>query len=121
MRFSHLLRALRWIPTLSLLSFFGFVFLITLLEGHWPSYGNPDAGAFQGVLRALDAFVFFLAGISIPAICVLAGTCLVKLTKFPKDRSPAERRELVMDLTIVLAWIGLLGLDPFGFVDWFLD
>ena len=105
------------IPGVALACFYGLVCARRLTDGHWPSYGNPDAGVISGWWAVLHGAVFVLGLFSV----------LLALLGIGAAFASVDRRLRWLRGPSALFWtawgIGLFLVlhDPGGFFEWFAD
>ena len=104
-------------PFGALLVFYGYVVAFRLGLGHWPSYGKPDAGAFQGPLVIVDVAVGLVLLLTALSPVFLLPWVLAAL--FPSGthiRGPAAIYTCAW-----LLWASSCASDPGRFYQWWID
>ena len=105
------------LPFVSLVFFYLFVIYIRVSQGYWPSYNHPDAGVFSGLLVYFDVFILGLLSITLISPGFIVGYLIFNLL----SESLREVRFGFLFLCFWILWFVVLWIDPFGFLDWFID
>ena len=105
------------LPTGAIALFYAFVVRAYLVLGYWPSPYHPDPKDLAFDLHHLAIWV------SVPVVMVSAmvlGGALVLLWRNHSDKSRLRLMAIGYFVTLV-AWFGVMGLDPGNYFYWFMD
>ena len=97
--------------------FYSLVVATRVSIGHWPTYGNPDAGTPDVPFSPVHLVVLCLAALSILFGPVAAAILLINRP----TKSAWPNSYLVASIVTLVIGALTVYLDPGGYVDWFLD
>jgi hypothetical protein len=106
------------LPLMLLAWLYTFALRAALFLGHWPSYNNPDPRNLPDEFHPQTEFLMSV----IPIVVSVFMTCL--FATLMARLAPRSRR--IVDAVFVGIFFGflsymMLGADPFGVLNWFLD
>ena len=112
------LAAAAGLPLMLLAWLYTFALRAALFLGHWPSYNNPDPKNLPDEFHPQTEFLMSV----IPIIVSVGVTCLFAtlMSRF----APRSRRIVDALFAGILFWFlsyMMIGADPFGVLNWFMD